>query len=60
MTNPSREPEEQVPQKPIRFILPREVCTDPETAARIMHRGDSEGAEDVAWWVGPDTAYLLG
>ena len=36
MTNPSREPEEPVPHKPVRVILPREVCTDPETAAKIM------------------------
>lgn len=37
MTNTSHEPKEQMPQKPVRFILPREVCTDPETAAKIMH-----------------------
>jgi hypothetical protein len=37
MTNTPHEPEEHGPQKPIRIILPREVCTDPETAAKIMH-----------------------
>jgi hypothetical protein len=36
MTNPSLGPEEQRPPKPIRIILPREVCTTPE-AAKIMH-----------------------
>ena len=25
-----------MPHKPVRVILPREVCTDPETAAKIM------------------------
>ncbi len=37
MTNTPHEPEEQRPQKPVRIILPREVCTDPETGAKIMH-----------------------
>ena len=37
MTNTSRQPEEHRPRKPVRIILPREVCTDPETAAKIMH-----------------------
>jgi hypothetical protein len=37
MTNPSHEPEEHRPQKPVRIIMPREVCTDPETTAKIMH-----------------------
>jgi hypothetical protein len=37
MTNPSHGPEEQRPPKPIRIILPREVCTTPEAAAKIMH-----------------------
>ena len=36
MTNPSREPEKRKSQKPIRFILPREVCTDPETTAKLL------------------------
>jgi hypothetical protein len=37
MTNTSLEPEEQRPPKPVRIILPREVCTDPETAANAMY-----------------------
>ena len=37
VTNTSHEPEEQRPQRRVRIILPREVCTDPETAAKIMH-----------------------
>ena len=37
MTNPSHKPKEQPPPKLIRIILPREVCTDPETAAKIMY-----------------------
>ena len=37
MTNPSHEPEEQGPKKVVRIILPREVCTDPDTAAKIMY-----------------------
>jgi hypothetical protein len=32
VTNTSREPEKRKPQKPIRIILPREVCTPDETA----------------------------
>ena len=28
---------DQGPQKPVRIVLPREVCTDPGTAAKIMH-----------------------
>jgi hypothetical protein len=35
MTNTSHEPEEQRPPKPIRIILPREVCTTPEETARF-------------------------
>ena len=49
MTNPAREPEEQRPEKPIRIILPREVCTDPENGGEDHARGDSEGVEDAAW-----------
>ena len=37
MTNPSHEPEEQRPEKPVRIILPKEVCTDPETAAKLLY-----------------------
>jgi hypothetical protein len=37
MMNTSHEPEERGPRKPVRIILPREVCTDPETAAKIVH-----------------------
>jgi hypothetical protein len=37
LSNSSNEPEEHRPKKVVRFILPREVCTDPETAAKIMH-----------------------
>ena len=36
MTNTSRQPEEHRPRKPVRIILPREVCTDPETTAKLL------------------------
>ena len=38
MTNPSHEPEEQRPQKRVRIILPREVCTTPEETAKLLRR----------------------
>ena len=37
MTNISLEPEEQRPQKVVRIILPREVCTTPEETAQLLH-----------------------
>jgi hypothetical protein len=37
MTSPTDEPEEHRPQKPLRIILPREVCTTPEETAKAMH-----------------------
>jgi hypothetical protein len=41
MTNPSLEPEEHRPRKPVRIILPREVCTTPEETAKLLHRAQS-------------------
>jgi hypothetical protein len=38
MTNTSREPEKRKPHKPVRIILPREVCTTPEETAKLLHR----------------------
>ena len=36
MTSPSHEPEEHRPQKPIRIVLPREVCTTPAETAKLL------------------------
>lgn len=57
MTNTSHEPEEQRQQKPIRIVLPREVCTDPETTANLLYaeiqkalktlRGGSDSTPDT-------------
>jgi hypothetical protein len=47
MTNPTHEPDEQRPQKPIRIVLPREVCTTPEEKAKLLHRAVMEAVAEL-------------
>jgi hypothetical protein len=47
MTNPSREPEEQRPRKPVRIILAREVSTTPEETAKLPHRAVMDAVAEM-------------
>ena len=53
MTKTSHEPEEHRPQKPVRIILPREVCITPEETAKLLHRAIIGHLGGVFSWRAP-------
>jgi hypothetical protein len=61
MTNASQEPEEPRSQEVVRILLPREACTDPETAAAKVMHAELQKALKTLWWVRLDAfGYLPG
>lgn len=58
MTNPTHEPEEQGPQKRVRIILAREVCTTPEETANLLHQAIMKALDERD--ADPDSRHLRG